>query len=449
MIRTIVILIGFLGAMFPAQAAADGTCAHVSDPSSLATPRSLQDAMLAHLADEGAAGYRVLSAEAAHGSADPRAFLQGVLYAVEAGARLDSLPLDRAFERLGRDRDAALTILGDFHRGFSMRDAPAALDAIEKAALERLRADDHGASERIAALAATIAALPTSFYQANAAALNARWAFALRDMAAGRADPGDALDPWLRTLSFADHPFAHEAARLARRHDILSTPLIRLLAKPDDAEAYAGLTRKASALAHRLRDEALAALPAGTGNAADAHEALSTLHLLAPVIDRGRASAIVRAVLARAKPSAEWIEIYDHLVRLSGPLNLPTAIVERSVRAWIQAIGSGALRVEKGWRLAYLIAVAAQSGLESLVFQQIRDMPAMPTAAAELYRIGLAATAGDTRYAGAALSAFCARADTSAERRAGRLLERALGGEPVLPPLSRWSRFGPFDDLQR
>lgn len=334
---------------------------------------------------------------------------------------------------------------------------------LDQALMEALEAGG-GVPWRLNQIATVLTMAPDAFYRQRNRSVAGVWRRALNE----RDRPANGLrsvDGALRSLLAADHAFAAPAARSAWASFGRASPLVRLATAPTPQllssflEAESAVDRALAARTAyrtgRLRRAALlsdAALRASRGrNRWALHERISVLIALGPALSERRAQNAARRVLADAErlpAGREQAELFEHglyaATRTAGLRSMGPEFVARFVA---EAAAEPNLP-DRGLLLTWAIRRAAATPWARDAFRAVADIKA-PTPVAAFFRIGLAVEVGETAWARRELAPLCGEADPDWMRSAGRLIERALDGEAVLPPVALWDDLDLFVNLPR
>lgn len=320
-------------------------------------------------------------------------------------------------------------------------------------------------ARRLERLGTALSALPTTFHARHGEALDAAWSAAVRDGGSSEAERLAGVDRALRALLVEDHPLAERAARSAWAALAPPSDLVRLAAAPTPAlftrflTAGAAVDRAlAAGVAHRqgrirrARLLAAAALAAASGrDRAALHARISVLIASGPALAESRIQAEGRMILratARLAAGAEQVDLLDHLLQAATETASLPALGAPAAERMIAAAAAAPDPLRRGELLAWSAARAAVTPWARPAFAAFREVEP-PTVAAALYRLGLALEVGKGTWARMELARLCAAGAPSEVRVAGRLIERALDGEAVLPPVEDWGALDLFAGLQR
>jgi len=334
---------------------------------------------------------------------------------------------------------------------------------LDEALMEALETGG-GVPWRLSQIASVLTIAPDVFYRQRNRAVASVWRRALNE----RDRPADGLrnvDGALRSLLAADHAFAAPAARSAWASFGRASPLVRLATAPTPhvlssfLEAEAAVDRALAARAAyrtgRLRRAALlrdAALKASRGrNRSALHERISVLIALGPALSEERAQRAARRVLRHAErlpAGRDQAELYDHGLHAATKTSGLRSLGPEFVTRFVAEAAAEPNPLQRGRWLTWAIARAAVTPWAADAFDAVAEIDP-PTPVAAFYRIGLAVEVGETAWARRELAPLCGEADPDWMRAAGRLIERALDGEAVLPPVALWEDLDLFATLIR
>ncbi|MCR9221660.1 MAG: hypothetical protein NXI21_15665 [Alphaproteobacteria bacterium] len=421
--------------------------------------------LVAALSRHGAAAFRTFEASLVRAPPEPEVLLDFAALALGAGHPVGPAAGDAIAGALeAASWIEAVTLLRP--PSDAERLANAALRRrIEAGLLAHLTDQAAPPARRVARIGAALSLLPTSFQARHGDALDAAWSAALRDGGSAEAERLEGVDRALRALLVEDHPFAERAARGAWAALAPPSDLVRLAAAPTPAlfarflTAQAAVDRALAArIAHRqgrirqARLLAAAALAAAPGrDRAALHARTGALIALGPALAEARAQAEGRRILratARLAAGAEQVALYDHLLQAATESASLTALGAQAAERMIAAAAAAPGPLARAELLSWGASRAAGTPWAGAAFAAFREVEP-PTVAAALYRLGLALEVGKGTWARTELARLCAAGAPADVRAAGRLIERALEREAVLPPVEEWGALDLFAGLQR